>query len=118
MQTRKLNAGDVRKVAGILAKNADALTNLPKREEGESEDSHSSRVGQVVMLTILGRSIPDLWDFLAGVANMTPAQLDEQEPEAPLIIIESIVNGGQFKSFFAQALVLYGKMKQSGRGTQ
>jgi hypothetical protein len=118
MEIRKLNAGDVRKIAAIMAKNASALTDLPARDEGEPEEVHQQRVGIAMFSGLLASGMDDVWAFLASVAQMGVDEFDAQEPDAPLKVIEAIVDGGQFPGFFVQASALFQRAVPKKSGTR
>lgn len=111
MEIRKLNAGDVKRIAELMAKNFGTIAGELQKHEGESDEEHSSRVGRVVIGQVLAQNLDEIWAWLADLIGSKPSELDQMEPSAPLEIIEAMLEAPELPDFFARVAGLLERRK-------
>lgn len=102
IKIRKLVGKDVRILAGIMAKELPKLQGLAADAKAQPGDDREIEIGLQLAASVLTANIDALWEWLASLADMTAAELDSADAEAPFDIIAALLDSGALPGFFAK----------------
>ena len=102
MEIRELKARDIKTLAKMLGKLkttsvGDLFELLDKKKTNQLE------VGLSIFRIVAADLTDDIYTWLADLIGKTPAELDEMPASTPGDIIKTLIERGDFKSFFGQA---------------
>ena len=109
MEIRALNAGDLHRVGGMLAKISPKLVAIDMtKRDGEEQAEHATRVGKQLVPMLLQECYQDAWSWLADLSGMTVEEFNNQPIDAPMQVIEALANQEDLRGFFSRAAALIG----------
>ena len=109
MEIRALNAGDLHRVGGMLAKISPKLVAIDMtKRDGEEQAEHATRVGKQLVPMLLQECYQDAWAWLADLSGMTVEEFNNQPIDAPMQVIEALANQEDLRGFFSRAAALIG----------
>ena len=104
MEVRELKARDVKTIAKLLGKlkpeSVEALLTATKK----GGSGNMMEAGLAIFRVVAADLTDDIYAWLADLINKTPAELDEMPAGTPVTIIKTLVERGDFKSFFGSAI--------------
>ena len=107
MEIRALNAGDLHLVGGMLANMSPKLVMIDMaRREDEDKTDHATRVGKQLVPLLLRECYQDAWAWLADLCGMTVEEFNKQPIDAPMQVIEALVEKEDLRGFFSRAAAL------------
>ena len=107
MEIRALNAGDLHRVGGMLAKISPKLVAIDMTQrEGEDKSEHATRVGKQLVPMLLQECYQDAWAWLADLCGMSVEEFNKQPIDAPMQVIEALANQEDLRGFFSRAAAL------------
>lgn len=116
IKVRKLNAGDIYRVATLVSSELDLINEIAKRRDGEGQEEYQTRVGGELLKAISGRHLAELWDWIADLAGMTVEELNQSPMDTPLVVIEEVIGGDDVAGFTAAVRKLAQKLTAKRAG--
>ncbi len=112
MEIRDLRAKDLKVLAKMLGKlKPESIESVLSLVKGREADP--MQVGLSLFHIIAADLTDDIYAWLADLIGKTPAEIDEMPANTPVIIIRTLVERGDFKSFFGLATRQAGTAKLS-----
>lgn len=115
---RKLNNGDVFKLAKLIFKNAKTIK--PYLSEITSKDAKSLDIGMDIIMEIAPVLGKEGYELVLGVANMTQEEFEALPPASMFALVDAVKEGNDLQAFFdgANKLVSTFQKKDSAQTTQ
>lgn len=103
LQVRSLKARDLIAFVKVIRPHLD-LDRINILLSKRDEDITLEDIGVEILQMVLGAVDDDLMAFLAGLCDMTPEEFGDEDINAPLIVLEQVIQGNDIRDFLSQAL--------------
>lgn len=101
---RKINNGDVFKLAGIIAKNAKALR--PYLSQLQAEDADTAEIGMELIMDIAPTLGKEGYKLLLNIVDMTQEEFEALPVDSMMALYEEIQEMNDLQAFFDGAAKL------------
>lgn len=111
---RRLQAKDVFTAARVFANAREDILRAVMDLRAEHPDASEKEVGMAIGGVLLQRADTDVHDWLADLAQKTPAEFDAMPLEELLGLIEQLVDNEDWPGFFSRVTGLANRRNASG----